>query len=42
MVLAFMVATQVGCSVRMFTWNDSSTAERSYDTSMFEVNNVDK
>jgi len=37
-ILAFIVATQVGCSVRILTWNDSSQLDRKYDTSIIEVN----
>ncbi len=37
LVLAFIVVTQVGCSVRAFTWNDSSDVSRVYDTSLVEV-----
>jgi len=42
LVLAFIVATQLGCSVRVLTWNDSSAVERSYDTSMVKVNDANK
>ncbi len=37
LVLAFIVITQLGCSVRAFTWNDSSTVSRIYDTSLVEI-----
>jgi len=38
MTLAFVVATQLGCSVRILTWHDSSNLDRDYDTSLVEVN----
>ena len=37
LILAFIVITQVGCSLRVLTWNDSSEVSRVYDTSLVEV-----
>ena len=42
LVLALMVATQLGCSVRVLTWHDNSIADREYDTSAVRIHDDDK
>lgn len=37
LTLAFILATQIGCSVRVLTFNDSSSSSKPYEFSLFEV-----
>ena len=42
LVLAFIVATQLGCSVRILTWHDNSIADRDYDTSGVRIQDANE
>jgi len=37
LIIAFIVATQLGCTVRILTWNDASVLDRDYDVSAIKV-----
>jgi len=41
LVLAFIIATQVGCSIRILTFDNGAVAKRDYDFTMLEVGSKD-